>query len=396
MHHTRFLATCIFTSQLVSSLSIDRRNTPNTRDVVNTPDEVVYLADCMKYSAGNSSHPESVGSLLVYHPQFDTSRDFPQSQWYDADEPSPPKAQPASTTSQQIDWPQGKSEDPITGTFASLGRNFSVHGLGTQGNPDTNATGMATLGDQAMRCYAQTTTLQSSFNGAKYKCHAPYYCTRESRQIRRTLFQISKQTVAVQILGEPQQPRDPRIEGIADLVYYWLQSAGSDAQNGVTEYVIDAAWQRELGIQPLHSIRIDVQDENRKNDPKYDEARKVHVANHLRSTLMPIILGTLKFERKEYAAKTMDVWSAQFPAHIQVQEQIAYQNRLDWKVADVFDINIVSRKHPECKADEAWAKVLANMVALGKGDVKGGYSALLSGLGGVSGGVHDATCLASW
>jgi hypothetical protein len=377
----------------VSSLSINRRNTAEVRDVVDAPDEVVYLADCIKYDNANSTEPRSVQSLLIYHTQYDTTRDIPKFQWYDAAAPSLPKAQSAGATSQQVEWPLGTYDDAINGRFEALGRNFSVHGLGTQGNPETNVTGMAKLGDQAMRCYAQPTTMQSAHNNAYYKCHAPYFCTRESRQVRRTVFQISKQVVAVQVLGAPQTPRDPRIEAVVDLVYYWLQSAGSDAQNGATEFVIDAAWQREMGIQPLHSIRIDVQDAGRKLDPKYDEARKVHISNHLRQMLMPLILGSLGFERKEYAAKTMDVWAARFPAHVQVQQQIAYQHRLDWKVADVFDINIVSKRHPECKEDGAWAQALADMVSVGRGSVSGGYSALLSGLGGVSGGVHSAACL---
>lgn len=357
---------------------------------------VVYLAECRQYKDKNSDlkDVQDHQSYLLYHEVFDYTRNNDSFTWSAWAHPSYPKKQRVDAMGSQVDWTLATEDDMIHAKFDKLDRTFTVHSLSEKGDPITQATGVADLGGHGMRCYRDNSTaITFGLSGHYNRCLAQYFCTRERRQIRRTQFSISEQTVGVEILAQtpqdlnlPKGQRDPRVDGVISNVYYWLSRMDPGEGGGAKEYIIDSQTKK-------HSVRFDWQAGQGSKDPGYDPRRIKLVSEYLVKTLNTEIEKKTKGDGSTYTTQTWVKYKAPFPAHIRVQFQIAFQEQLDWKPTDTIDIYIITHNEAACGTDAAWAKLLSGLFGAGAAVLTGGASAIASGLGGVFGAYHTAACL---
>lgn len=335
-------------------------------------------------------------SLLLYYDIFDYTRNNKTGfSWIDQATPSYPKTQRVEAQGgTTVDWTLGKQDDRIEGKFEKLGKRFWVHSLDSKGSEDTSVTGKAELGDMDMRCYQERTSIDMMMGGFYHKCIAPYYCTRESRQIRRTLFSFSEESTTVGILGQPgkKDRRDPRVDGIVASIYEPLRIMSPTQANTVKEYVIEKEYER-LGMGKKHSIRFTWKAGQLSTDKSYDPNQIKLIADHLLRKVVPEIQKRAKNAGPIITSgKNWDVYKVPFPANINVQVQEAFQDRLNWHPVDTIDINIIYPKALSCGNDGAFAKALEGIFGPLSTITTGRVSAVLNGLGLVAGMTHSSIC----
>jgi hypothetical protein len=357
---------------------------------------VVYLADCRKYKTKEADEKDIVEhiSFALYHDTFDHTRNKASFEWDAVATPSYPDSQRVDSMGGAfVEWTAGKQDDRINANFAQLQRRFWVHSLSPEGDPTTNATGIASLGDHDMRCYKSRTSLNFPHSGWYYRCSADYFCTRKQRQIRRTQFSISKEKVDVQISAEEMKKgiRNERVEGLISNVYYWIGTLNPEEGSGAKEVIIDQKMKQYAG--EYHSVRIDWRAGQSSSDPGYDPKRIKLISEAISKRLNPEINSTTKGYTQAPWDSDWIIYKAPFPASIKVQMQIAFQEQLDWKATDTINIDIISYDSDSCSEAAAWAKVLSGLFAGAAAVATGGASAVLSGLGGMAGGIHTAACL---
>ncbi|KAH7139549.1 hypothetical protein B0J11DRAFT_564316 [Dendryphion nanum] len=410
MGRISLLAQFLLGVQLSASLTIEIPTPLEARDglekrATDPMDEVVFLTDCRKYNSKDSDDKDVVEhvSFALYHDTYDYTRNNASLSWQAFASPSYPNGQRIDSMGGAfVDWTAGKQDDRIDANFDKLERRFWVHGLSRQGDPRTMATGIASLGDHDMRCYKDTTNIHFPRNNWYYKCIADYYCTRKSRQIRRTLFSISEQTVDVKILGQHWSERknaqkgeaDPRIEGVISNVYYWLQNLDPKKGSVANEILIDAELKRQSG-KKHHSVRMNWKAGQISSDATYDPNRIKQISKKLQDTLEPEIFKKVKVDTQAFWDSDYLIYKAPFPANVNIQVQIAFQEQLDWKPTDVIDVDIITHGGGGCGSGAAWAKALSGLFGGVAAVVTGGASAVLSGLGGIAGGYHTAACLSA-
>jgi len=158
-------------------------------------DEAVFLTTCFKYVKSNDASPNGRYDKLWYFKDLNDSTTGQQ--YYDESFASNPGDQ-----NHPVDWKSGKEDKPITGTLDK--KPFKVWGLEARGADKTNVTGYADLGGAHMRCYNNSAaTWKMDYGDKMYiKCNANYYCTRASRQIRRTIVTTYSTMQSVPFLGQ--------------------------------------------------------------------------------------------------------------------------------------------------------------------------------------------------
>lgn len=157
-------------------------------------DEAVFLTTCFKYVKTNDATPNGRDDKLWYFKNYEESINGKQ---FDEDYASNP-----GDKSKPVDWKSGTDANPIKGTLD--GKAFNVWGLQEKGDKDTFFTGYADLGGAPMRCYNNSAASWKQDYGDKMyiKCSAKYYCTRSSRQIRRTLVTTYSTMQSIPFRGE--------------------------------------------------------------------------------------------------------------------------------------------------------------------------------------------------
>lgn len=299
-----------------------------------------------------------------------------------------------------IQWTAGKQDDRIDANFAKLERRFWVHGLSTSGDPQSNATGIASLGDHDMRCYKDDKFSNFPRDKWYYRCLTQYACTRKSRQVRRTIISINERTVDVRIVGrDPKKLKgaektqiDARVSGVIDYPFYWLGLINPKEGSVAEETVIDKEIKRHIS-DGYHSAQVDWVIGNKATDPTYDPKRIKDISELLRTTLVPEIEKKVKMSGPAFWDNELAIFKAPFPASIKIQVQIAFQESNQWQNTDIIDLTFVSHEEGSCGDGATWAKVLSGLFTGAAAVTSGGYSALLSVLGGVTGGVHTTACL---
>jgi hypothetical protein len=301
-----------------------------------------------------------------------------------------------------VDWTAAKQDDRIEANFKDIERRFWVHSLSQKGDPRTNATGIASLGDLDMRCYEDKTFDRGiTNNNWYYRCSSAYACTRSQRRVRRTLFSFSEETVDVEILGRlptklkiPKDQRDPRVDGVVSNVYHWLSTVDPKQGSVAEEFVIDTEFKRQFG-KNMHSVRYNWKAGIISSDPTYDPSRIKLISTELSKKLNPEIEKKVKKAGLWYWDDDWILYKAPFPATVKVQIQTASQEQLDWSSTDEIEIAIVDHKAAACGKEAAWAKLLSGLFGGAAALATGGASAALTGLGGVAGMIHTASCLSS-
>lgn len=349
--------------------------------------EAVFLSECQKLKKGTNEQV-ALEDFLLYFPVYDYVRYNNSLDIGDVATAPFPKSQRVDAMGTHVDWTLATGDDKITAKFPTIGRTFSVWDLDDEGDPDTNVTGVADLGGKGMLCYDEPWSFKMDRNGWDYKCHAPYYCTRERRMIRRTVFDIYETTTAVEIEGLPKRKNggklDERIEGMVGNAFFYLQLADRDGVGGAYEYAIDFRLKK-------HTIRFDIQKGQREGDPKYDAERIKLISEHLYEVVTPEIVKKVK-TKTCYGSNTC-IYTVPFPSQIKVQVQTALQEQLNWQPTDVIDIYVDVKENAECGNDAVLAKTLSGLFAGIAAVATGGYSAAASVLGGITGGYHTAACL---
>ncbi|KAH8725404.1 hypothetical protein GQ44DRAFT_772077 [Phaeosphaeriaceae sp. PMI808] len=397
------LAQVFLGANLVSSLSIAIPTPLEPRDSLegretDKRDEVVYLTNCRKYKDKKSdvNNVMEHKSFLLYHNVFDYTRNNKTGfAWVDRVTPSFPKGQRVEAQGgSTVDWTLGKQDDRIEGKFGKLGLSFWVHSLASIGADDTKVTGKAELGDMDMRCYQENTKMEMTIDGFYHKCISPYYCTREQRQIRRTLFSFSEQIATVGILGKPakQGQRDPRVDDIISKLYEPLALFEPKQPKTVKEYVIEKEFER-LRLGKKHSIRFTWQAGQLSTDKSYDPSRIKLITEHLVKKVVPEIQKKAKNAGPIMTnGKNWDVYKVPLPANINVQIQEAFQDRLNWGSTDTIDIDIIYPTSQSCGKDAGLIKLFVDLFDPVSAATSGKFSAAMNGLGHVGGMVHSSLC----
>ncbi|KAL1799308.1 hypothetical protein ACET3X_003345 [Alternaria dauci] len=408
MFRRTLIAQFLLSVRLVASFAIKTPPLLEARDTLETRatdprDEVVYLADCKKYKDKESDQQDILEhlSLALYHDTYDYTVKNASFSWQDVATASYPEGQRIDSMGGAfVEWTAGKQDDRIEANFAKLERRFWVHGLSADGDSMTKATGVASLGDHDMRCYKTAALANFPRNKWYYRCKAEYACTRQQRQIRRTLVSINEETVEVRIVGrnpkklkgaEKNEP-DARVSGVIDYPFYWMGLLNPDEGSIAEETVIDKEIKRH-STSEYHSARVNWVAGQKSTDPTYNPRLIKDVSELLRTTLVPEIEKKVKGAGPAFWDNELYIFKALFPASIKIQVQIAFQEQLDWKNTDVIDLTIVSHEEGSCGEGAAWAKLLSGLFAGAAAVATGGASAVLSALGGISGAVHTVACL---
>ncbi|KAF2642643.1 hypothetical protein P280DRAFT_548085 [Massarina eburnea CBS 473.64] len=352
-------------------------------------DEGVFLAHC---TVTETASKKEVGTnSIIYYNQY---IDRPNAQFY----PGYP-TDPAGKTynNGKIDWTSGKSEKPIT---ASLGGQmpFQVWDLTAEGDRHTNATGYAKLNGKDMRCYRPnqymetlwvTPLIGSRIRTAKYtNCVGDYICTRESRQVRRTEFEFSEDTldVAVSITESPSEPQNKLISKYLTDAFKSL----TDIYN--PETLLSSGTIAIMSADAKLNVNFDMQE--KKDDGTFDKNRMPRIQNELASKLVDKLF---KEKSKPNCKQTPPSryptceYTIKFPKQIYIASQVADQQFMRWSPTDRITISAQStKKNKKCEQNKKAMEILSAVFGVANEVKSGWFSAAAGGLGFVAGKVGSA------
>ncbi|KAF7888002.1 uncharacterized protein EAF01_011156 [Botrytis porri] len=229
-----------------------------------------------------------------------------------------------------VDWISGTEANPITGTLDK--KPFKVWGLTRIGDAKTFVTGYADLGGASMRCYNNSASYWKQDYGEKMyvKCSANYYCTRNSRQIRRTIVTTSSTMQSIPFLGQQN--------------YDIKNDHGSNAADGEGYKIGSKDYKMTYAVNRME----------REGDPYYEADRINQVADLVVEKVFPELWAKDKIsDEKAWPSGSKFLAQAThtlpFPKQIKVQVQVAQQAMLDWEDRDTVVFTV--EKGNDCKVD---------------------------------------------
>ncbi|TEY70263.1 hypothetical protein BOTCAL_0108g00180 [Botryotinia calthae] len=307
-------------------------------------DETVFLTTCFIYMKSNDATPNGRNDKLWY---FKNYEDFIKGQQFDEAYASNPGDQ-----NHPVDWTSGTEGHPITGTLDK--KPFKVWGIEEMGDRKT----------------------------------ARYYCTRNSRQIRRTIVTTSSTMQSVPFLGK--QNHDAKND-------FGVQEQVKGAFLGLkTHYKSNAADGEgfQIGSKNYKMIYA-VNRMEKEGDPYYEADRINQIADLVAEKMLPELWSKDKMsdERawpsggKILAEATHTI---PFPKEIKVQVQVAEQAMLDWEDRDTVVFTV--EKGNECKVDSVLSIAIKAAFKAASTVTTGGVSAVANGLGTVVGELASGAC----
>lgn len=378
-------------AQLAHGFVIERKGDLLRRAEGDTdhPDETVVLAACTKYQKGYLQ-PTSLEDIVLYYDEYNYIPGNTSAIAADKATPSFSKSQMGT----HLDWTASKQDDKISAKFEKLGKTFTVWDLSDKGDANTNRTGTADLGGTGMLCYKDARAFTMDQDNWHWTCNAPYFCTRGSREIKRTVFDVYTTTIDVGVLAlspekTPDNRTDNRVQSVVGNAFYLLQLADQNNVGAAYEYAIDPQFQKQ-------TIRFDLQAGEHQGDSKYDEEQVRAISNWLFDLMTPVLVNEARRGDCKFGAQSDNpyncIYYIPFPTQIRVQVQHALQDKLDWKSTDVIDIYVESDDKKDCKDGTPLARTLSRAFTGLTTVMTGGYSAAASVLGDIYGNYQTGTC----
>jgi hypothetical protein len=387
MHFSHFSTLSLALSPLALAAVIPEILSRQENRIEDNRDEAVFLVSCTIYVTGNDASGNGNSDKLFYYKDY--AKHLNNGKTDDEGYPTGP-----GDKGKRIQWTDGTQEKPINGELNGL--KFTTWGLSEKGDSVTNVTGFADLGGARMRCYANANAnwKQELYSGKMYnKCYAKYYCTRNERIIRRTVYDISDTVANVQFTSKETPGGIPGYETQYTLATLFNQLKDHEKNN------VDDAHEYKIGNDRSGTkMTFSVDRKERAGDPYYEEDRINKVADMLTKELMPILWS----KQKESDCKAWPVGRNQvegtcqhtvpFPKQITVRVQTAAQSVLDWDDRDTIIIAIKHTSSKSCFAEKSIAALLTAAFSAASAVATGGASAAASGLGVVVGKAVAGSC----
>ncbi|KAM3064994.1 hypothetical protein ACMFMG_001202 [Clarireedia jacksonii] len=343
-------------------------------------DEAVFLTTCFKYVKGNDAIPNGRDDKLWYFKNLEDS--IKGKQFHESFASNP------GDKSHPVDWKSGTESNPIKGTLDK--KQFKVWGLEERGDNNTFVTGYADLNGAHMRCYNNSAMSCKQDYGEKMyiKCNAKYCCTRESRQIRRTIVAtystmqsipfIGHQTYDIENDYEVMEQVKRAFRGLKD--HYKSNAAdGEGYKIGSKDYMMTYSINRM----------------EKEGDPYFEADRIDKIADLVAEKMLPQLWSKDKISDamawpsgNRLMAKATHM--IPFPKEIKVQVQVAAQATLDWEDRDTVVFTV--KKGNECKSENALSIAIKAAFTAASAATTGGVSAAAAGLGIVIGDSAMSAC----
>ncbi|KAF5868169.1 uncharacterized protein Bfra_007365 [Botrytis fragariae] len=343
-------------------------------------DEAVFLTTCFKYMKSNDATPNGRDDKLWYFKNYDDSIKGQQFDEAYASNPGDPN--------HPVDWTSGTERNPITGTLDK--KPFKVWGLTEMGDGKTFVTGYADLGGAPMRCYNNSASHWKQDYGEKMyvKCSAKYYCTRNSRQVRRTIVTTSSTMQSIPFLGQQNYDveNDHGVQEQVKNAFLWLKDHyKSNAADGEGYKIGSKDYKMTYAVNRME----------KEGDPYYEADRINQVADLVVERVFPELWAkdSISDERAWPSGSKIlaeATHTLPFPKQIKVQVQVAEQAMLDWEDRDTVVFTV--EKGNECKVDSVLSLAIKGAFKAVSAATTGGVSAVANGLGLVVGELAAGAC----
>ncbi|KAH8649741.1 hypothetical protein BGZ60DRAFT_498991 [Tricladium varicosporioides] len=344
-------------------------------------DEAVFLTTCFKYVKGNDASANGRDDKLWYFKDLKDSATGQQA--YSESYASNP-----GDKNHPVDWKSGTETNPVEGTLDK--KSFKVWGLEEKGADKTFVTGYADLGGAPMRCYSNSgATWKMDYGDKMYiKCSAKYYCTRTSRQIRRTAVTVYSTMQSVPFLG--QQNFDIKndmgvIEQIRGAFMYVTEHYNKNMADGEGITIGSKDYKMTYTVSRME----------KNGDPYFEPDRIDKVAKLVAEKMVPQLWSKDKIsDEKAWPSGGKLLAKAThtipFPKQIKVQVQVAQQAMLDWEDRDVVVFEV--KKGNECKDEGLLGIAIKAAFSAVSAATTGGVSAAAAGLGVIVGDSVTGSC----